>query len=226
MENSDYCWTKLQDHLVELRVNIVRNWYKVLVCVRMIISLDSLTMLYSRENVQEPTQYYFHHSYDIGDRVMLDANDLHFANKHQRFNPKFIGPFRIIDKITQMSYKLALPGHMHRVQCTLTSFNIPQIDFTCNNYFLSPDWHTQKLQTMSKTNAYISQLTVHVFTSQKTTITKIYVVGSMPTPKFKLWSKTSICIDSIRTTNLVWISSNSSKNLCNYYINYYYYYYK
>lgn len=47
--------------------------------------------------------------YDVGDRVLLNTEDITFTTGSKKLLDKYIGPYRIIEKISKLSYKLELP---------------------------------------------------------------------------------------------------------------------
>lgn len=50
-------------------------------------------------------------SYQIGDRVWLDATNLHLPCPKKKLDNKHVGPFTILDKAGASAYKLKLPSH-------------------------------------------------------------------------------------------------------------------
>ncbi len=49
--------------------------------------------------------------YQIGDRVWLNATNLHLPQPKKKLNDKRISPFTILDKARASAYKLKLPPH-------------------------------------------------------------------------------------------------------------------
>jgi hypothetical protein len=47
--------------------------------------------------------------FSVGDRVLLEASDIHFAAGTKKLLDKYIGPFEIKEKVSRVSYKLELP---------------------------------------------------------------------------------------------------------------------
>ncbi len=51
------------------------------------------------------------HNYHVGDKVWLDATNLHLPRPKKKLDDKRVGPFKIIDKAGASTYKLKLPPH-------------------------------------------------------------------------------------------------------------------
>ena len=53
---------------------------------------------------------------EVGQLVLVDANYIHVTNDSSReakkLSPRFIGPFTIVRKVSQVAYELALPAQM------------------------------------------------------------------------------------------------------------------
>ncbi len=49
--------------------------------------------------------------YHVGDKVWLDATNLHLPRPKKKLDDKQVGPFKIIDKAGASTYKLKLPPH-------------------------------------------------------------------------------------------------------------------
>ena len=47
--------------------------------------------------------------YKPGDRVLLSTENINFAHINKKFTPKFTGPYEVIEKIGQSSYRLRIP---------------------------------------------------------------------------------------------------------------------
>jgi hypothetical protein len=47
--------------------------------------------------------------YAVGDRVLLDTSDIHFTTGTKKLLDRFIGPYKIIERIGKVAYKLDLP---------------------------------------------------------------------------------------------------------------------
>ena len=50
-------------------------------------------------------------NYQIGDRVWLDAGNLHLPRPKKKLDDKCVGPFKILEKTGASAYKLKLPPH-------------------------------------------------------------------------------------------------------------------
>ena len=50
--------------------------------------------------------------FTIGDLVWLDASNIHLTGT-RKLNPKRLGPYKIVEKINDLAYKLQLPESMH-----------------------------------------------------------------------------------------------------------------
>ena len=49
-------------------------------------------------------------SYKSGDKVLLSTENINFTHINKKFTPKFAGPFKIIEKVGQSSYRLCIPA--------------------------------------------------------------------------------------------------------------------
>ncbi|GJZ87711.1 hypothetical protein Tco_0659321 [Tanacetum coccineum] len=56
--------------------------------------------------------------FQVGDRVMLKVSPwkwvVHFGNRG-KLNPRYVGPFKVLEKIGTVAYKLELPQELSRV---------------------------------------------------------------------------------------------------------------
>ena len=53
-----------------------------------------------------------------GDSVLLSTKNLHVFTKSdagKKFKPRFIGPFKILEKLSSLNYKLELPSHLSKL---------------------------------------------------------------------------------------------------------------
>jgi hypothetical protein len=57
-------------------------------------------------------------SYEVGDQVFIrirpNKSTIRFR-KGTKLSPRFIGPFRIQEKIGPVAYRLVLPPHLHKI---------------------------------------------------------------------------------------------------------------
>ena len=71
---------------------------------------QSLQALYANQHRREV-------ELEVGQLVLVDANYIHVTNDSSRetkkLSPRFIGPFAIVRKVSQVAYELALPTHLH-----------------------------------------------------------------------------------------------------------------
>ncbi len=51
------------------------------------------------------------HNYHVGDKVWLDAMNLHLPRPKKKLDEKQVSPFKIVDKAGASAYKLKLPPH-------------------------------------------------------------------------------------------------------------------
>ncbi|GKB58526.1 putative reverse transcriptase domain-containing protein [Tanacetum coccineum] len=65
--------------------------------------------------------------FQVGDRVMLKVSPwkgvVHFG-KREKLNPRYVGPFKVLEKIGSVSYKLELPQELSRVYNTFHVSNL------------------------------------------------------------------------------------------------------
>ncbi|GKB12781.1 hypothetical protein Tco_0846704 [Tanacetum coccineum] len=59
--------------------------------------------------------------FQVGDRIMLKVSPwkwvVHFG-KRGKLNPRYVGPFKVLEKVGSISYKLELPQELSRVHNT------------------------------------------------------------------------------------------------------------
>nr|GEV23961.1 putative reverse transcriptase domain-containing protein [Tanacetum cinerariifolium] len=65
--------------------------------------------------------------FQVGDKVMLKVlpwkRVVHFG-KRGKLNPKYVGPFKVLEKIGKVTYKLELPKELSIVHNTFHVFNL------------------------------------------------------------------------------------------------------
>ncbi|GJR14426.1 hypothetical protein Tco_0797078 [Tanacetum coccineum] len=56
--------------------------------------------------------------FQVGDKVMLKVSPwkgvIHFG-KQGKLNPRYVGPFKVIERVGEVAYKLELPEELNRV---------------------------------------------------------------------------------------------------------------
>ncbi|GKG02022.1 hypothetical protein Tco_0306727 [Tanacetum coccineum] len=65
--------------------------------------------------------------FQVGDKVMLKVSSwkgvVRFG-KRGKLNPKYIGPFKVLEKVGEVAYKLELPKELSRVHNTFYVSNL------------------------------------------------------------------------------------------------------
>nr|GEY76212.1 putative reverse transcriptase domain-containing protein [Tanacetum cinerariifolium] len=65
--------------------------------------------------------------FQVGDKVMLKVSPwkgvVHFG-KRGKLNPRYVGPFKVLEVIGKVAYKLELPGELSRVHNTFHVSNL------------------------------------------------------------------------------------------------------
>ncbi|GJU94591.1 hypothetical protein Tco_1319347 [Tanacetum coccineum] len=65
--------------------------------------------------------------FQVKDRVMLKVSPwkrfVHFG-KRGKLNPKYVGPFKVLEKVRSVAYKIELPQELSRVQNTFHVSNL------------------------------------------------------------------------------------------------------
>ncbi|GKC46647.1 putative reverse transcriptase domain-containing protein [Tanacetum coccineum] len=68
-----------------------------------------------------------HDDFQVSDRVMLKVSPwkgvVHFG-KRGKLNPRYVGPFRVIERVRMVAYKLELPQQLSRVHNTFHVSNL------------------------------------------------------------------------------------------------------
>ncbi|GJU26313.1 hypothetical protein Tco_1164934 [Tanacetum coccineum] len=65
--------------------------------------------------------------FQVGDKVMIKVSPwkgvIHFG-KRGKLNPRYIGPFKVLEKVGSIAYKLELPEELSRVHNTFHVSNL------------------------------------------------------------------------------------------------------
>ncbi|GKE39431.1 hypothetical protein Tco_1462836 [Tanacetum coccineum] len=65
--------------------------------------------------------------FEVGDKVMLKVSPwkgvIHFG-KRGKLNPRYMGPFKILDRVGMLAYRLELPEQLSRVHSTFHVSNL------------------------------------------------------------------------------------------------------
>ncbi|GKF45471.1 hypothetical protein Tco_0132023, partial [Tanacetum coccineum] len=65
--------------------------------------------------------------FQVGDKVMLKVSPwkgvVHFG-KRGKLNPRYVGPFKVLEKVREVAYKLELPQELSRVHNTFHVSNL------------------------------------------------------------------------------------------------------
>ncbi|GKE81557.1 hypothetical protein Tco_1551557 [Tanacetum coccineum] len=65
--------------------------------------------------------------FQVGDKVMLKVSPwkgvVHFG-KRGKLNPRYVGPFKVLGKVGEVSYKLELPEELSKVHNTFHASNL------------------------------------------------------------------------------------------------------
>ncbi|GKF20928.1 putative reverse transcriptase domain-containing protein [Tanacetum coccineum] len=81
--------------------------------------------LTSPEIVQETTEKPM--EFQVRDRVMLKVSPwkgvVHFG-KREKLNPRYVGPFKVLEKVGSVAYKLELPQELSRIHNTFYASNL------------------------------------------------------------------------------------------------------
>jgi hypothetical protein len=80
------------------------------------VTLDNLEWAQSSQALYA-NQHRREVEFEVGQLVLVDANYIHVTNDSSRetkkLSPRFVGPFAIVRKVSQVAYELALPTRMH-----------------------------------------------------------------------------------------------------------------
>jgi hypothetical protein len=67
--------------------------------------------------------------FEVGSHIWLDAQHLKIKSKSQKLNPKCLGPFKVLDRVGNLDYRIELPPTMdlhdifHADQLTRATIN-------------------------------------------------------------------------------------------------------
>nr|GEX91266.1 reverse transcriptase domain-containing protein [Tanacetum cinerariifolium] len=65
--------------------------------------------------------------FQVGDKVMLKVSPwkgvVHFG-KRRKLNPRYVGPFKVLERVGDVAYKLDLPEELSRVHNTFYVYNL------------------------------------------------------------------------------------------------------
>ncbi|GJU00477.1 hypothetical protein Tco_1110815 [Tanacetum coccineum] len=65
--------------------------------------------------------------FQVGDKVMLKVSPwkgvVHFG-KRMKLNPRYVGPFKVLEKVREVAYKLELPEELSKVYNTVHVSNL------------------------------------------------------------------------------------------------------
>ncbi|GJT82697.1 hypothetical protein Tco_1057039 [Tanacetum coccineum] len=69
--------------------------------------------------------------FQVGDKVMLKVSPwkgvVHFG-KWGKLNPRYVGPFKVLEKVGEVAYKLELPEELSRVHNTFHVSNLKKLE--------------------------------------------------------------------------------------------------
>ena len=94
----------------------------------LIKSKDDMAKYYNRRRTPAP-------DYQPGDRVYLDASDIHTTRPSQKLSHRKLGPFPVIRKVGNGTYRLCLPPSMSRLHPV---FNVVKLTLPPDD--LVPGW--------------------------------------------------------------------------------------
>ncbi|GJU64485.1 reverse transcriptase domain-containing protein [Tanacetum coccineum] len=79
--------------------------------------------------------------FEVGDKVMLKVSPwkgvIRFG-KQGKLNPRYIGPFKIFDRVGMLVYQLELPEQLSRVHSTFHVSNLKKCFVDTNHYLFQP----------------------------------------------------------------------------------------
>ncbi|GKD69228.1 hypothetical protein Tco_1323318, partial [Tanacetum coccineum] len=65
--------------------------------------------------------------FQVGDKVMLKVlpwKEVERFGKREKLNPRYVGPFKVLEKVGEVAYKLELPKELSRVHNTFHVSNL------------------------------------------------------------------------------------------------------
>ncbi|GJT10434.1 hypothetical protein Tco_0857476 [Tanacetum coccineum] len=79
--------------------------------------------------------------FQVGDKVMLKVlpwkGVVHFG-KRGKLNPRYVGPFKVLEKVGEVAYKLELPEELSRVHNTFHVSNLKKVVMRQETYYSVP----------------------------------------------------------------------------------------
>ncbi|GJV18823.1 putative reverse transcriptase domain-containing protein [Tanacetum coccineum] len=117
---SPVCWTEVRE--VQLTgPEIVQETTEKIIQIKQRIQAARYRQKSYADLKRKPMKF------QVGDRVMLKVSSwkgvVHFG-KRGKLNPKYVGPFKVLEKVGSISYKLKLPQELSRVHNTFHVSNL------------------------------------------------------------------------------------------------------
>ncbi|GKA78392.1 putative reverse transcriptase domain-containing protein [Tanacetum coccineum] len=117
---SPICWAKARDSQLT-DPEIIRETTEKIVQIKSCIQAAGDRQKSYADVTRKPLEF------QIGDKVMLKVSPwkgvIRFG-KRGKLNPRYIGPFKIIDKVGTVAYRLELPEQLSRVHSTFHVSNL------------------------------------------------------------------------------------------------------
>ena len=69
-------------------------------------------------------------SFEVGEEAWLDAKNVNLKTKSNKLTERHLGPFKVVEKVGSLSYKLQLPDYLRRIHPV---FHVSQLEPATEN---------------------------------------------------------------------------------------------
>nr|GFA91378.1 putative reverse transcriptase domain-containing protein [Tanacetum cinerariifolium] len=117
---SPICWTEVEEAQI-LDPELIQETIEKIVQIRQRMQTARDRQKSYVDLKRKPMEF------QVGDKVMLKVlpwkGDVHFG-KRGKLNPRYVGPFKVLERVREVAYKLELPEELSRVHNTFHVSNL------------------------------------------------------------------------------------------------------